>query len=59
MKIHNVFHPSFLDPTVPYPFYDRVVPPAPVVKIAGQEEYEVEKNLDSQLFRRHGQYLVK
>jgi hypothetical protein len=59
MKIHNVFHASLLEPVVPNPFPDRVAPPPPVIKIDGQEEYEVEEILDSRLFRRHGQYLVK
>ncbi|XP_073439022.1 uncharacterized protein [Dendrobates tinctorius] len=58
-KVHPVFHVSLLKPVVPNSFPGRTSsPPAPVL-VDGHEQYVVEKILDSRIFRRKLQYLVK
>lgn len=59
MKIHPVFHVSILERVAEDPIPGQVVVPPPPVVIEGQEEWEVEQILDSRLFRRRPQYLVK
>ena len=57
--IHNVFHIDLLEPFHANSFPGRSEPPPPSVKIAGEEEFEVESILDSRIFRRQLQYRVK
>ncbi|XP_073411329.1 uncharacterized protein [Dendrobates tinctorius] len=59
MRIHPVFHVSLLKTATPNSFPGRSSsPPAPVL-IDGQEEFVVEKILDSRLRRDGVQYLVQ
>jgi hypothetical protein len=56
--IHPVFNVSLLQAAPPDPIPGRVHPqPLPVV-VESQEEYEVDKILDSRFYRRQLQYLV-
>ena len=57
--IHDVFHISLLEPFHANTFPGRSEPTPPSVKIAGEEEFEVETILDSRIFCRQLQYLVK
>ena len=59
MKVHNVFHVRLLEPAANDPFLGQIIFPAPPVEVDGEEEWEVTKVLDSWLFRRRLQYLVK
>ena len=59
MKVHNVFHVRLLEPAASDPFPGQVIPPAPPVEVDGEKEWEVAEVLDSRLFRRRLQYLVK
>lgn len=59
MKIHNVFHVSLLEPVVENMFDNREIPPPPPVEIDDHKEYEVEEILDSRLYYRKLQYLVR
>ena len=58
MNIHDDFHVSFLEP-----YHGNIIPeliqapPAPII-IEGQEEYEVEKILDSKIQRGKLKYLM-
>ena len=57
LKVHPVFHVNRLSP-----WHDQGVskpPPPKPVQVAGEEEYVVEKILDSRLFRRQLQYKVR
>ncbi|XP_073435227.1 uncharacterized protein [Dendrobates tinctorius] len=58
MRIHPVFHVSLLKAATPNSFPGRSSPPAPVL-IDGQEEFVVERILDSRLRRDGVQYLVQ
>ena len=57
LKVHPVFHVNRLSPWHDQGV-DQPLPPKPV-EITGEEEYEVEKILDSRFFRRQLQYLVQ
>ena len=57
--IHNVFHIDLLEPFYANTFPGRTEPPPPAVKIADEEEFEVESILDSRIFRRQLQYCVE
>lgn len=59
MKIHPVFHVSLLKSAVPNPFPGRILPPPDAVEIDGQEQFVIEKILDSRIFRNRLQYLIK
>jgi hypothetical protein len=66
MRIHPVFHVSLLKKYEENPeqFKDRIIPPPPSVKIADEEEFEVEYILDKRIRRSRRQkiqveYLVK
>ena len=59
MKVHNVFHVLLLEPVASDPFPGQIIPPAPLEEVDEEEEWEVTEVLDSWLFRRRLQYLVK
>ncbi|CAJ0920365.1 unnamed protein product [Ranitomeya imitator] len=59
MRIHPVFHVSLLKAAVPNMFPGRSSPHPDPVLIDGQEEFVVEKILDSRLHRNQLQYLIK
>jgi len=60
VKIHPVFHISLLEPTTSTePISGHSQPPPPPVIIQEQQEWEVEKILDSQCHRNQIQYRVK
>lgn len=59
MKIHPVFHVWLSEPVLEDPIHGQVtVPPDPVF-IQGQEKLELQEILDSRLFPRRPQYLIK
>jgi len=60
VKIHQVFHISLLEPTASTePIPGHLQPPPPPVVIQEQQEWEVEKILDSRHQRNQIQYRVK
>jgi hypothetical protein len=59
MQIHPVFHVSLLEHAANDPFPGQTSPPPPPVIVDGEEEWEVERILDSRLHYRRLQYLVK
>ena len=59
MKFHNVFHVRLLEPAARNPFPGQIILPAPPVDVDGEEEWEVIDVLDSHLYRRRLQYLIK
>ena len=58
MKVHDVFHVSLLEKVSPDNFNRQPIALPPVV-IDSQEEYEVEKILNSKLVRNKIKYLVR
>ncbi len=59
MKCHPVFHVSLLEPEFQSSIPGRVKPPQPPVEVDGEEEWEVEEVLDSQVKNRKLEYFVK
>lgn len=61
MLVHPVFHVSLLEHASNDPFPGQYNPPPPPVEIDGEEEYFVDRILDSRIFGRwkKPQYLVK
>lgn len=59
MRIHDVFHVSLLRATRPDEFDRHPAPPEPVVTPEQEEEYEVERILNSRRHRGRIQYLVR
>ena len=59
VRLHPVFHVSLLEHAATDPFPGQVQPPPPAVIVDGEEEYEVERILDSRFHYRRFQYLVK
>lgn len=57
--IHPIFHVQLLSKHQQNTIPGRVQPQPPPVIIDGDEEWEVEEVLDSRLFRRQFQYLIK
>ena len=51
MKIHPVFHASLLEPYRKNTISGRTQPPAPPVIVDGEEEWEVDRVLDSRIYR--------
>jgi hypothetical protein len=58
MRVHPVFHVSLLYGHPMDEFRRRPNPPPPVVTLEGEEEYEVEKILNSRKVGRQLQYLI-
>jgi hypothetical protein len=58
MRVHPVFHISLLYGHPTDEFGRRPNPPPPVVTPEGEEEYEVEKILNSRKVGRQLQYLI-
>jgi hypothetical protein len=59
MRVHPVFHVSLLFPKPTDDFEREPIPLPPIVTPEGEEEYEVEKILDSRLKRRKLEYYIK
>jgi hypothetical protein len=59
MKCHNVFHVSLLEPTADDAYPRQNTEPLPPVGIDGECEYFIEAILNSQIYRRKLQYLIK
>jgi len=59
LKVHNVFHVDRLSPWGGNDVNGQIPPPPEAVKVDGEEEYLVDEILDSRVFRRQLQYLVK
>ena len=59
MKVHPVFHTALLHPQPEDKFKRQPVPVPAVITEDGEEEYEVERILDSRRVRRQLQYYVK
>jgi hypothetical protein len=59
MDVHPVFHVSLLEPTRWDPLSGQYLPPPEPVIVDGESQYEVEEVVDSRVFRRQLQYLIK
>jgi len=59
MQVHPVFHVSLLEPAAPDPLPGQQQPLPPPVEIDGEQEWFVDSILDSRMYRRRLQYLVK
>jgi hypothetical protein len=59
MDVHPVFHVSLLEPVYNDPLPGQLPPPPEPIIVEGEPEYEVEDILDSRIFRRQLQYLIK
>jgi hypothetical protein len=59
MRIHNVFHVCRLSAAASDPFPGQVIPPSPPVEVDGDEEWIVERIVDSKTRYGAVQYQVK
>jgi hypothetical protein len=59
MKVHPVFHVSLLYPHPTNDFNRRPIPPPPVVTPEGEEEYEVERIINSRKVGRKVEFRVR
>jgi hypothetical protein len=59
IRVHKVLPTVLLEPATNNPYPGQRVAPPPPVEVDGEEEWEVERILDSRMFRRRLQYLVK
>ena len=59
IKIHNVFHPNFLQKPLTNSLTNHVNEPLPPVIINNEEKWEVEDILDARSYRGKFQYRVK
>lgn len=60
MRIHPVFHVSLLEPVHSDPFPGQSIPPPPPPEVINdEEEYVVQEILDSRIWRRQLQYLIR
>ena len=58
MQVHPIFHVSLPEPAAQDPLPGQQPPPPPV-EIDGKQEWFVDSILDSRMFRRRLEYLVK
>ena len=59
MKCHPVFDVSLLEPTSSNPLKRQKCPAPPTIVVYDEQEYEVEKLVDSKLLRKKLYYLVR
>jgi hypothetical protein len=59
MNVHPVFHVSLLEPGCGDPMPGQRLPPPEPIIIDREPKYEVEDVIDSRIFRRRLQYLIK
>ena len=59
MRLHPVFHVSLLEHAAGDPLHGQQSSPPPAVIVDGEEEWEVERILDSRLYYRRLQCFVK
>lgn len=59
LKLHDVFHVDRLSPWRGNEINGRLPPPPEPVEVEGEEEYEVDRILDSRRYRNQLQYLVR
>jgi hypothetical protein len=59
MKCHNVFYVSLLEPATDDTYPGQNTEPPPLVEIDGEDEYLIEAVLDSRIYQRTLQYLIK
>ena len=59
LKLHNVFHVDRLSPWRGNEVNGRTPPPPDPIEVDGEEEYEVDRILDSRRYRNQLQYLVR
>jgi len=59
MQVHLVFHISLLEPAAEDPLPGQQQPVLPPVEIDGEQEWFVDCILNSRMYRRRLQYLVK
>lgn len=59
LKLHDVFHVDRLSPWRGNEVNGRLPPPPEPVEVEGEEEYEVDRILDSRRYRNQLQYLVR
>jgi len=59
MAIHNTFQISLLQPYQDNQFRSQIKEPPPAIHIEGEDEYELDKSIDSQLHYNKLQYRAK
>ena len=59
IKVHPVFHISLLSPHHPNTIEGRKFDEPEPILVDGEEEYEVERILNSRIYRKKKQYLIK
>ena len=59
MRIHNTFHISLLEHYEDNKFTSQIQEPSPPIQIEGEEEYELDKIINSQLHHNNLQYRAK
>jgi transposase InsO family protein len=59
MAIHPVFHANRLSLAAQDPLPGQIIPPPPPVLVDGEIEYEVERVVDSRVYRRRLEYRVR
>lgn len=59
LKLHDVFHVDRLSPWRGNEINGCLPPPPEPIEIEGEEEYEVDRILDSRCYRNQLQYLVR
>ena len=58
LRIHPIFHSSFLEPYQGNTILNRIRPPPPPIELEAEPEYEVSAILDSKIIRNKLYYLV-
>ena len=59
MRIHPVFHVHLLEPVADYPTPEHIRKPPHTVIVDGEEQYEVQEVIDSEVSRNKLYYLVQ